>query len=537
MELKPGGLGRRAFLGGSAATIAAACAPGPTTRPTLIWDDPPVARGHRLRHAFDPSAFASAPVSNTDVAIIGGGVAGLSAARAMSSAGVTSIRLLELEATLGGTSRATSLAGKPCPHAAHYLPVPLADNPDLVTFLDEMGALEPRAPGEAPVGAEAAVVREPESRVFYRGYWYGGLYPHAGSTTADQAALARFRAAIDQAVRGRGADGAKRFALPAHASVWDEAAEALDAKPATEWLRELEADAPRVRWLLDYACRDDFGLRAEETSAWAAVHYWASRMAAPGAEAQPVLAWPGGNGALVEHLARALPAPPTLGALVVRVHDAGPHVDVDYFDSDDQPRRLRARRAVLATPRFLTRRLVPALPPDPDGAFGYTPWLVAHLALRARPFARGRPMAWDNVLHDSDAVGYVCSSHVEGRDHGPVTLSWYLPLTGADGPALRHRLADLDADEALSLILDDLRRAHPGVESLVTDARATRHAHGMVQPRPGVIAQRRRDQPEAARGRLHFAHTDLSGMALFEEAFAHGTRAGREVHAALAEDT
>jgi hypothetical protein len=35
-------------------------------------------------------------------------------------------------------------------------------------------------------------------------------------------------------------------------------------------------------------------------------------------------------------------------------------------------------------------------------------------------------------------------------------------------------------------------------------------------------------------GRLHFAHTDLSRLALFEEAFDHGLRAAREVAEALA---
>ena len=33
----------------------------------------------------------------------------------------------------------------------------------------------------------------------------------------------------------------------------------------------------------------------------------------------------------------------------------------------------------------------------------------------------------------------------------------------------------------------------------------------------------------APRGKIHFAHTDLSGVALFEEAFDHGLRAAREI--------
>jgi hypothetical protein len=54
----------------------------------------------------------------------------------------------------------------------------------------------------------------------------------------------------------------------------------------------------------------------------------------------------------------------------------------------------------------------------------------------------------------------------------------------------------------------------------------------MVRPRPGFVwggARQAAIQPY--RG-IHFAHSDLSGIALFEEAFAHGVRAADEVLAA-----
>jgi hypothetical protein len=41
-----------------------------------------------------------------------------------------------------------------------------------------------------------------------------------------------------------------------------------------------------------------------------------------------------------------------------------------------------------------------------------------------------------------------------------------------------------------------------------------------------------RAQLAAPLGRVRFAHTDLSGLALFEEAFDHGLRAARDVAAA-----
>jgi hypothetical protein len=51
----------------------------------------------------------------------------------------------------------------------------------------------------------------------------------------------------------------------------------------------------------------------------------------------------------------------------------------------------------------------------------------------------------------------------------------------------------------------------------------------MIRPRPGALFDPARLARLAPRGRIHFAHTDLSGIALFEEAFDHGLRAAREV--------
>ena len=47
--------------------------------------------------------------------------------------------------------------------------------------------------------------------------------------------------------------------------------------------------SPRVRWLADYACRDDYGLTAEQASAWAGLFYFASRLKGPAAEPQPLM--------------------------------------------------------------------------------------------------------------------------------------------------------------------------------------------------------------------------------------------------------
>ena len=55
----------------------------------------------------------------------------------------------------------------------------------------------------------------------------------------------------------------------------------------------------------------------------------------------------------------------------------------------------------------------------------------------------------------------------------------------------------------------------------------------MIQPRPGFVSGAPRRIARQPVGPIHFAHSDLSGVALFEEAFDHGLRAADEVVAAL----
>jgi glycine/D-amino acid oxidase-like deaminating enzyme len=119
---------------------------------------------------------ASGPVESMDVAIVGAGPSGLSAAWRLERLGAPNFRVFELEAQAGGTSTYGSDGVVPYPWGAHYVPVPRAENRALVALLDELSVIERDASG-AIVGKEPFVVREPEERVFVDGAWYGGLFP------------------------------------------------------------------------------------------------------------------------------------------------------------------------------------------------------------------------------------------------------------------------------------------------------------------------------------------------------------------------
>ena len=79
-------------------------------------------RGHVLRGSAEIAVPSR--THRTQVVIVGGGVAGLAAARALRLHGVEDMALLELEDSAGGNSRSGSVGGIACPLGAHYLPVP-----------------------------------------------------------------------------------------------------------------------------------------------------------------------------------------------------------------------------------------------------------------------------------------------------------------------------------------------------------------------------------------------------------------------------
>ena len=84
-------------------------------------------------------------------------------------------------------------------------------------------------------------------------------------------------------------------------------------------------------------------------------------------------------------------------------------------------------------------------------------------------------------------------------------------------------------DECAMLAMTELERAHPDLEHLVQRLDIMRWGHAMIRPQPGFIwGDARRKAAQQYRG-IHFAHTDLSGVALMEEAFYHGLRAAEEV--------
>lgn len=488
--------------------------------------------GHRLREGL-PELPDTAATRAVEVAIVGAGAAGLAAAWWLRRAGLEDVLVLDLDDVAGGTSQAASSALTAYPWGAHYIVAPQAQNGALITLLDELGALE-RGSAE-PRLAEHAACRDPEERLFYRGRWYEGLFLHAGASATDHAQLARFEQEIARWVELRAPDGRRAFALPASAAASSAEVRELDRLSFASWLDGLGLRSPRLRWLMSYACRDDYGLLPEDTSAWAGIAYFASRIARAGDAPQPVLTWPEGNARLTAQLGRSLGARLLLGHTVTSVRPGAAGVELCAVHGAGGL-RIHARRAIVATPTHISRRIVAGLAqrPAPRLTLDRGAWAVANLHLDARPRLRNgdAALSWDNVLYDSPSLGYVVATHQSGLDYGPTVFTWYYPFTG-DAAAARRSLDGAGREEWAAVALADLGRAHPDLHQLCRRIDVAYWGHGMARPRVGCVFDPALAAARAPLGAVHFAASELSGMSLFEEALDQGVRAATEVLGAL----
>lgn len=549
---------RRHFLGSAAAALLAGCQPPPPAL-EFAFAGIDLERGHALRDLLAQGPLpAPTLVRRAQVIIAGGGVAGLAAARSLRLAGVHDFALLELEDTPGGNSRAGAVNGVACPLGAHYLPVPGDHAPEVQDLLEELG-LRQRVAGRWQYD-ERHLCHSPQERLYFEREWQEGLLPVQGVGEATLEQYRRFSQAVGAASR------AARFTMPQFAALDAKtglapAHQALDAMTFEAWLQQQGLDDAHLRWYLDYCCRDDYGAGIGRVSAWAGLHYFASRHGfhAPGEavaeDREGVLTWPEGNGWLTQQLAAPLKAQGQLqtGTSVLRIAENRRGVEVDAFNHHSgNVERWQAPRCIVALPVFVAARVVqnpPAFLAQAAQRLQWAPWAVTNIHLNAPLADRpGAAPAWDNVIYgDSNpgGLGYVDASHqkLDPRP-GPTVLTYYQAL--GDVADARQQLATQGAEHWGRAALAALAGPHPDVLQRATRVQVTRYGHAMSIPVPGVPTflsqiglqgtpgkrklllngERQRALPTPATARLAFAHSDWSGYSVFEEAFTRGHAAG-----------
>lgn len=469
----------------------------------------------------------------TEVAIVGGGMAGLSAGWRLQKRGVNDFWILELEPEVGGNARSGTNATGAYPWGAHYLPIPDEESVWVQELLTELGVLQGHDARGLPLYDEFALCAEPQERLLVHGLWQDGLVPRVGLSPDDEAQFAAFFAEMERLRGIRGRDGRRAFTIPLELSSRDPEFLALDALTMAAYMDRHGWTSPALRWYVEYGCRDDFGCRLDTISAWAGIHYFAGRSGRAGnAEPRAVLTWPEGMGWIVAQLKRKMLAQLRTDALVhaVRITSSG-EVELDSTDPvTRETTRIHARTAILATPRFVAARLLEPLreqPPAYLSAFSYAPWMVANLTVDRRPGGRGAPLSWDNVAMDSPSLGYVVASHQQPQQSPPgeTVLTYYRPLDDTDPAEARTRALSRSQEDWATEIVADLERMHPGIGTTIRHLDVWIWGHAMARPVPGFLWGEARRQALEPLGPVSFAHSDMSGLSIFEEAQYRGVLA------------
>ena len=402
--------------------------------------------GHRLRDA----RLLPAPTEtlDTEVLIAGGGAAGLTARWLLAKHSVRDV-LLVAGPELHGNAAAGQDGDLVFPTGAHYLPLPSMESKHIREMLADFGIIQSNPFEPRPTFDERFIVHGPAERVLYRGSWQEGYLPSEEVPASERSQHQRFFALVEGLSNARGADGRRAFAVPLEMSSTDARYRELDRVTFRAWLDAAGLASPTLHWYLNYCCRDDYGRRYDEVSAWAGLHYFCSRDGlAANAERGAVLTWPQGLAALTGHLRGADAAGPWPSASVASLRAGADGIEALVLVSEHgqwRTARITARQAIAAMPLFVLQHVLSdcathGFEPARDMP-AYAPWLVSNFIMRAFPEEQRGSAARLGQCDLPAARPGLRGVHAPGHSDEPPAAHRVHRLPRALGPRSRRRQA------------------------------------------------------------------------------------------------
>ncbi len=530
---------RRSFLVSAGAAGAAVLASAVGFRDwqeiTAGINYPGRAEGHFLRdrRALPPPSAAI----QTDVVILGSGIGGLTAAWKMNKEGHKNFLMIDGPQPYGNAAGGR-FGDLTYPTGGHYLPLPSPESVHVREILSDLGIIQRNPMSETPYYDERLILHAPEERLLFNGVWQDGFIPTEGVAQEELDEHRRFFKEVERLRNLHGSDGKRIFVFPTVLSSNDPQWEALDRITLKTLLDQKGYRSPTLHWYLNYCCRDDYGTRYDQVSAWAGLHYYCSRWGqAENSGKGAWLTWPGGLQTVAEAMDKAAGNRRKSGT-AVSLKTTASGVEALCFELvNGAPRTytVRARKAICAMPLYVAARVVASIKDygfDPARHLPtYAPWMVSNFLMKDFPQELPHaPLSWDNVVYQEPGLGYVVSTHQDIRVAPPkkTVFSAYRALSDRTPDAARKWLDTASAEELLELASVDLKTAYgwkfaPCVERV----EITLRGHAMAAPLPGFRGNAGLKALRELEGAILFAHADLSGFSVFEEAAWWGCRAAK----------
>jgi protoporphyrinogen oxidase len=252
--------------------------------------------------------------------------------------------------------------------------------------------------------------------------------------------------------------------------------------------------------------------------------------------------WPGGLGACTKKLAEILEAKykdhMQAGATIVAVVPGKEDVQVTYIFGGEL-KTVAAKAVIMATPKFITRRIVEGLPEKQSDAMEqirYIPYPVVNLIFDKPVFNHGYD-TWcpGSSFTDATVADWVVQKQPGYKQKFNI-VTCYTPMKYED----RNRLLTEDgARKVAANVLNDFQKLMPAlhvdpVNLDPVEVHVYRRGHPMYISAPGLYTQ---VQPlvRQAMDRVFFANTDSEGPeSTFNEGIRAAERSTKEVEARLA---
>jgi hypothetical protein len=441
--------------------------------------------GHLLRDKLPlPAPTAARQVKTL---IIGSGISGLSAARYLKKQGYHEFELLELEDHVGGNAHSGKNEVSAYPLGAHYITIANNEDTLLMDFLQDCGVIT-GFENDLPVYNEYYLCFDPEERLLINGQWQEGIVPDFGLHETDKVQVKKFFALIEGLKKAKGSDGKYAFDIPIDNSSADDRYRALDEISFKTYLQQQQLTSVYLLWYLNYCCKDDYGQKIDKVSAWAGLHYFASRRGkAANAETNAVLTWPEGNGWLTKKLSAEVSEQVLKNKMCYSItHNQQGKVVAGIYDTvKGTTSNLIADHVIMAVPQFINQRLLKeTVSRKMDYAsLNYSPWFIANITVNYLPQAKGVGLCWDNVAYDTPSVGYVnAGQQTVNLVNEKRVLTWYLPLCDHEPRVARLAAYTRTYEQWMDMMMPELEFMHPGITDAIENVECWIWGHGMIYP-------------------------------------------------------
>lgn len=424
---------------------------------------------HQVR---DGKTFPEQPVTKRfEVVIVGGGVSGLSAAYFLRDRDFV---LLEKEPHWGGNAYREEYEGQGFATGSAF---------------DEKGTTSQQLAQE--VGLNLLPIDCPDPSIV-DGKWIPDLW-RSGINQLPYAASVR--------------ESFKKFRDEFLKLDPEKDADHLDSLPLSHYL---QGYAPEIKQWWDAYGPSNWGAASDDTSALVA----ADDFKYLNGTEDPRVTLPGGNGAFSAKLASTLQPKHReqmiADATIVSVVQQKTEVHITYVTGGGL-RTIAAKYVVMATPKFITARLVAGLPDAQHDAmlsFRYCPYPVINMIFDKPIYNR----AYDTWCPGNSFSDFIVADWVLQKHGGYVQknniLSFYTPLK----EARRSTLLQVDSCQQLAIrVLADFRKLQPEFSAAQPiEVHFYRRGHPMFVPSPGNFTK---TIPIASQplDRIYFANTDSVG--------------------------